>query len=132
MTKSANKVKARTASAPLQSSRGRPKLSDSADDAATRRKILAAALKTFSQRGFEGASIADIARIDGVSPPLIHYYFKNKMDLWRAAVEYGGGAMIHDLEEIMSDLADADSLSRLKFFIRRYVALMAKRLEVFQ
>jgi TetR/AcrR family transcriptional regulator len=111
--------------------RGRPPLAAGADEGATRRQILDAALKTFSVHGFEGASIADIASHYAVSPALIHYYFASKEELWRSALEYGIGDVLHNLQDTMRDLTEIDSVGRLKFFIRRYVAILAERPEVF-
>jgi AcrR family transcriptional regulator len=103
-----------------------------ADDGEMRSRILDAALKTFSLHGFEGASIADIARSHDVSPALIHYYFANKEELWRSALDYGIGDVLLNLGETMGDLAEVDSVGRLKFFIRRYIAIVAERPEVFR
>ena len=101
------------------------------DDRVSRKTILDAALKAFSVHGFAGASIASIARIYHVSPALIHYYFKNKDELWRAALDHGFGDVIGGLSETMRDLGEFDSVSRLKFFIRRYIAIVSDRPEVF-
>jgi TetR/AcrR family transcriptional regulator len=112
--------------------RGRPRAVTPAEEGAARRRILDAALETFGTHGFEGTSIADIARLHQVSPALIHYYFDSKEELWRSAVNYGMGDVLHDLQATMDDLAEIDSISRLKFFIRRYIALHAERPEVFR
>jgi AcrR family transcriptional regulator len=101
------------------------------DDRARRRTILNAALKTFSMHGFSGGSIAKVARNHGVSPALIHYYFQNKDELWRAALDHGIGDVVRELTDRLDDLADLDSVSRLKFFIRRYIAIVSERPEVF-
>ncbi len=77
-------------------------------------------------------SIATIAKLHGVSSALIHYYFGNKDDLWRATIEHGVGNMIRDLADIIDHLEDVDSVSRLKFFIRRYITLAAERSDVFR
>ena len=111
---------------------GRPRNLGTVDERAARRRILDAALKTFSLHGFEGTSIADIARLHEVSPALIHYYFQSKVELWREALEYGIGDVLRNLEETLHDLSDSDSVSRLKFFIRRYIAIIAERPEVFR
>jgi len=131
--------KAKPSRAPLQDQgvpkanpRGRPRNSGAADEGETRKGILDAALKTFSLHGFGGASIADIARQHPVSPTLIHYYFANKEELWRSALEYGLGDVLRNLNETMNDLTEFDSVSRLKFFIRRYIAIVADRPEVFR
>lgn len=118
--------------APKESARGRPRKPGAADDGETRNRILDAALKTFSLHGFGGASIADIARLYPVSPALIHYYFGNKEELWRSALDYGIGDVVRNLNETMNDLTEFDSVSRLKFFIRRYIAIVAERPEVFR
>jgi len=41
----------------------------------------------FMERGFESVTIKDIAQRLGVNTALIYYYFKNKEDLLRAAIE---------------------------------------------
>ncbi len=41
----------------------------------------------FMERGFESVTIKDIAQSVGVNTALIYYYFKNKEDLLRAAIE---------------------------------------------
>jgi TetR/AcrR family transcriptional regulator len=115
-----------------QSRRGRPRNVSQAEESAARRRILDAALETFGTHGFEGTSIADIARLHQVSPALIHYYFDSKEELWRSAVNYGMGDVLHNLQATMDDLAEIDSISRLKFYIRRYIALHAERPEVFR
>jgi AcrR family transcriptional regulator len=102
------------------------------DERATRNTILSAALTTFSVNGFDGSSIANIARVHGVSPGLIHYYFGNKDELWRAALDHGVGDVIRDLTDTLNELTGGDSVCRLKFFIRRYIAIVWERPEVFQ
>lgn len=51
----------------------------------TREEILAAARTAFAERGFEGASIRQIAAAASVDPALVHHYFGTKEDLFRAA-----------------------------------------------
>jgi TetR/AcrR family transcriptional regulator len=111
---------------------GRPKGYVPADDVATRRMILDAALQTFSLHGFEGASITSIARLHRVSPPLIHYYFKSKDELWRAAMDQGIGDMVQNLQAICDELVESDSIARLKFFIRRYIGIVIEKPAVFR
>jgi TetR/AcrR family transcriptional regulator len=103
-----------------------------ADDAASRRLILEAALESFSQFGFDGTSITSVARSHRVSPPLIHYYFKSKDELWRAAMDQGIGDMVRNIEAICGEMIESDSIARLKFFIRRFVAIVAERPAVFR
>jgi len=54
----------------------------------TRAKIVAAALKEFGERGFEGASMRDIAQVAGVNAPALIYYFNNKEGVYLACAEF--------------------------------------------
>ena len=54
----------------------------------TRAKIVEAALKEFGERGFEGASMRDIAQVAGVNAPALIYYFDNKEGVYLACAEY--------------------------------------------
>jgi AcrR family transcriptional regulator len=47
----------------------------------TRQRILEAAFRTLSRRGYENTTIKDIAEEAGVAPGLVHYYFKSKQEL---------------------------------------------------
>ena len=61
-----------------------PRISPAARRALTeerRKQILDAAAKVFAAKGFERATIADIARAAGVAEGSIYNYFKNKSDL---------------------------------------------------
>ena len=53
----------------------------------TKQKLLNAALEAFSENGFKGTSTRNIADRAGVHHPLITYHFRNKDELWRAAVD---------------------------------------------
>ncbi len=46
--------------------------------------ILKAAFTVFSERGFAGASMSQIARLAQVPQALIYHYFLSKEDLWKA------------------------------------------------
>lgn len=51
-----------------------------------RRQILSGARTVFFERGFDGASMGDIARVAGVSKGTLYVYFENKEDLFAALV----------------------------------------------
>jgi len=57
-----------------------------ADDSAKRRQILDGARRVFLDRGFDAASMMDIARAAGVSKGTLYVYFKDKDDLFDGMV----------------------------------------------
>jgi AcrR family transcriptional regulator len=56
--------------------------------AAERREVIAtAATEVFAERGYHGASIDEIARRSGVSPPVVYDHFDSKKDLHKRLLE---------------------------------------------
>jgi AcrR family transcriptional regulator len=53
----------------------------SPQDRDRRQQILDAAQKVFAAKGFDGASIKDLAKAAKISPGLLYWYFKDKADL---------------------------------------------------
>ncbi len=56
-------------------------------ESATREKVLQVARDLFTTKGFANASISDICREAGVSPPTLYYHFGSKDGLFEAVVE---------------------------------------------
>ncbi|MBA6413069.1 TetR/AcrR family transcriptional regulator [Parahaliea sp. F7430] len=50
-----------------------------------REAVLQAAIEVFAEKGFEGATLGEIASIAGVKQPLLVYHFTNKESLWEVA-----------------------------------------------
>src|SRR4029078_870775 len=57
------------------------------EDNAKRRQILEGARAVFLARGFDAASMADIAKAAGVSKGTLYVYFKDKDELFAAIVQ---------------------------------------------
>jgi AcrR family transcriptional regulator len=57
------------------------------DDSAKRRQIVEGAHSVFMLRGFDAASMGDIAKASGVSKGTLYVYFKNKEELFGAIVQ---------------------------------------------
>jgi AcrR family transcriptional regulator len=64
---------------------GRPVEAD--DDSAKRRQIIDGAREVFLSRGFDAASMGDIAKAAGVSKGTLYVYFKDKDELFFAIVK---------------------------------------------
>ncbi len=54
----------------------------------TRGRILAEARVAFGERGYEGATVRDVAARAGVDAALVHHYFGTKQQLFLAATEF--------------------------------------------
>lgn len=93
---------------------------------ASRETILDAALQTFARNGFDGASIPNIAKLAGVAPPLVHYYFETKDNLWRATVEYSLGGLRRDAATILKATASLAPLDRLRALLQTYAEFAAR------
>lgn len=63
---------------------GRPPVQAESD---VRNALLDAATKLFLKHGFERVSARQIASAAGTTPAMIHYYFDNKLGLFRAMLE---------------------------------------------
>ena len=92
---------------------------DSAPKSSIRRdnvtKILEAAEHVFAEKGFEGASVDQIAKRAGVPKPNVYYYFSSKEELYRQVV--------HDICSIWLKAADAfDDLKTPEAAITQYVS----------
>ena len=75
----------------------------------TRRQILDAALKLFSERGFARTSVRDIAQEAGITDAAIYYHFSSKRDLFEALMdERGITAALRDLEHATLDPPQLD------------------------
>ena len=59
--------------------------------AATRRQVMEAALRVFSQNGYAATTLDDIAREAGVTRGAIYWHFSNKADLYNTLVSEVSG-----------------------------------------
>lgn len=105
------------------------------DDNAKRRQIIDGARRIFLARGFDAASMADIAKEASVSKGTLYVYFKNKEELFGAIVQqecchHAEGAFKldaadHDVEAVLTQLGvdylhflcSADKASSLRIVI---------------
>jgi TetR/AcrR family transcriptional regulator len=92
----------------------------------TRRRILAAALELFSERGFDGASTREIADRAGVTQPLLNYHFTAKDELWRAAVDEVFAALTAAMTAREVGLRGVDELTTARLLVREFVVFSAR------
>src|ERR1700753_3613975 len=88
-----------------------------AEDSVKRRQIVEGARQIFLSKGFDAASMSDIARSAGVSKGTLYVYFDNKEQLFEAIVEeeclaHAEGVFTldpkdHDVEAVLTRLGIA-------------------------
>jgi AcrR family transcriptional regulator len=83
-----------------------------------REEILAAAIRSFALRGFEGTSTREIAREADAKQPLIFYHFGSKADLYLAAVLYQLDRLHEGLDAALAGATD--DIDRLNRFVHTY------------
>jgi TetR/AcrR family fatty acid metabolism transcriptional regulator len=86
-----------------------------------RDSILNAASRVFSQKGFQAASITEIAQAAGVSDGLVYKYFENKRDLLISALTAFYERVIADLEAQAQ--LDRSFSERLRLLVRSHLGV---------
>ena len=79
-----------------------------------RNEIMRRAAHLFLERGFEIASLVDIADATGISKAGLYYHFSSKQDLLAAIINYGHEILELEFEKQLADCSsDEDALRRL-------------------
>lgn len=87
---------------------------EAAEDSAKRRQIFEGAREVFMARGFDAASMGEIARAAGVSKGTLYVYFKDKDELFQAIVRKECTFQAEGIFEFDADDADiAGALTRM-------------------
>ncbi len=94
-----------------------------------RTRILKTALSEFATKGFDGVSTTEIAKIAGVTQPLIHYHFKSKLALWQATVEEIFLVLKTEFSQLITELSGHSKQGRLVEVIRGFVTFASKHPE---
>lgn len=90
---------------------GRPKKSEA--DPEQRRVLLDLAEEMFASRGYDGVSLRGLADAAGVTPAMIHYYFKNKDGLYAAMLEDVTGRILEQIEAVAAQGVSDDPFKAL-------------------
>jgi AcrR family transcriptional regulator len=94
------------------------------EESAKRRQIVAGAHAVFLARGFDAASMNDIARAAGVSKGTLYVYFDSKEDLFEAIVEQECEAQASGIFDL--DVNDRDVEAVLKRLGVAYVEFLCE------
>ena len=107
--------------------RGRPSLAEVANrEESTQERLLKSAIDAFAKHGFDAVTTSLIAENAGMAQSMVHYHFKSKEQIWKAAIEQ----LMRDLSErfplAKDELKDLDPVSRLKVLVRRFLKMSAR------
>jgi len=99
---------------------------------AKRRSILRAAIRCFSRKGYDDASLDDVARAAEVAKGTVYLYFRSKADLFASIVlDHGFDPFTRELGESLARCRDARSALRAFAQCFRKLCLEGER-EIFQ
>ncbi|MGU7774632.1 TetR/AcrR family transcriptional regulator [Burkholderia sp. MR1-5-21] len=84
----------------------------------TRTAILGGALAEFAAKGFEAASIRNIAERIGLPHALITYHFRSKDILWHAVAESVFERIQHEWEKYLTDTPPAQASEKVRLVYR--------------
>lgn len=66
-----------------------------------RRELVEAALETLRRFGYSGTTVARVGAQAGMSPGIVHHYFKNKAELLESALRYLQGQLGQRVAELL-------------------------------
>lgn len=72
-------------------------------------QILDVALTVFASKGYHDASMNDIAKLAGITKPVVYQHFASKRALYLALVEEVGSRMINSITKATSEVSDGRS-----------------------
>ena len=87
-----------------------------------RLEVLRAAARTFNRKGFQTATLDDVADDLGVTKPAIYYYAKSKDELLIACAQMA----LEDLEQALAATTELPAADRLRRFFERYAAIICE------
>ena len=97
------------------------KSGQSQEDLTRKEELIKTAVELFSERGFNGTSIRDIARSQKISTANMYHHFKNKEDLFFASLEYLTRMLPERLDEVWQE--SADPLERFKLLLKVHLTV---------
>jgi TetR/AcrR family fatty acid metabolism transcriptional regulator len=89
-----------------------------------RDRILRAAVKIFSRKGFFNSKVSEIARAASVADGTIYLYFRNKDDLLISLFEEKMGEVVADVRRRTA--AGGNAIEKLKIFIGNHMDLLER------
>jgi len=84
-------------------------------------------MQVFADKGFDAAPMQEIANLAGVHVPHLSYHFKNKLNLWKAAVNRAFNEFQEELSGRILNIKDSKDDVRERQAIRQFIYLMGEQ-----
>ncbi len=91
-------------------------------------KILHAAIKVFSEKGFYNSRVSEIAKEANVADGTIYLYFKNKDDILISLFEEEFGKIVQNMRAALEK--EKDALQKIKRFAITHLSIVSKQQEL--
>ena len=91
-------------------------------------KILHAAIKIFSEKGFYNSRVSEIAKEANVADGTIYLYFKNKDDILISLFEEEFGKIVQNMRAALEK--EKDALHKIKRFAITHLSIVSKQQEL--
>lgn len=98
-------------------------MSRASNTAARRLQIVEAMSKVMARSGYEGATINAVAEEAGLTPGLVHYHFKSKLEILLSLISGLENAVTERFENRLKIKGGDNPKVQLKAFIESYLAL---------
>lgn len=90
----------------------------------TEEKIFEAARNTFQRKGFAGARMQEIADEAGINKAMLHYFFRNKEQLFQAVFMNAFRQIVPQINTIFN--SDASVFDKIRRFTDEYISFLIK------
>jgi AcrR family transcriptional regulator len=103
-----------------------------AEGPSTRDALIAAAVASFGESGYDGVSIRDVERRAGVNRGLVAHHFGSKDDLWYATVDWLMREFAAELERYDDFIRLVSESERPRILMKVYIHFVQKHPEYFR
>lgn len=92
------------------------------EDIQTEDKIFEAAAQVFTEKGFDGARMHEIAEKAGINKALLHYYFRTKENLFDAVFRKLASSLLEKFTPVFSPGITFEE--KIRFFFREHISFL--------
>lgn len=87
----------------------------------TKDALIAAAKKVFADKGYDGATVKELAEAAGVNISLVSYHFQGKENLFRTCLQEFGEARLASTERLLKHAENLDEFKvRISLFVEEF------------